>query len=204
MAEPQWERTQNLAQRAKQQGKAMASQQKDAAADRMGSTAQALHQTADDLSQGQHPQAGRYVGFAAEQLEDLSRRLRDTDLDGLIAEAGALSRRSPLAFFAGSVAAGFLVSRFMKSSGERRHAERGAELGSGTVRWRPSDDPTHQDLLDPGDVSDGAYADTAYRREAEPYVVDGGAAGTGGAPPHEASPFPTASTARDFGGRHEP
>ena len=104
-----------LADRAKQEGKAMASRGKDAAAGQADSAAQALHRAADELQGSQHPQAGRYVGFAAGQLEAFSRRLRDSDIDGLIADAAAMSRRSPVAFFAGSIAAGFLVSRFLKS-----------------------------------------------------------------------------------------
>ena len=196
----------SLADRAKQEGKAMASRKKDAAAGQADSAAQALHRAADELQGSQHPQAGRYVGFAAEQLEGLGRRLRDTDIDGLIADADALSRRSPVAFFAGSIAAGFLVSRFLKSSADRRHApptERQADLGSGTVRWRAPEDPTHQDLLDP-DGAAAASAGEAYRHEAEPYVVDRTTAGVAPTTTPEASPFPTTQRMpRDTGDRHD-
>lgn len=179
-----------LGERAKQQGKAMAAQRKDAAAGQMGSVAQALHKTADDLRGSQHPQAGRYVGYAAEQLEGLGQRLRDNDIDSLIGQAESLGRRSPVAFFAGAVAAGFLASRFLRSSAGHRHDElRHDELRHDALRdgepraddsygaaWQQTrTDPTHQDLLDPDSADAGVYAgsnplDTGAPPTGSPYA----------------------------------
>lgn len=185
-----------LADRAKQQGKAMAAQKKDAAAGQVDSAAQALHKTAEDLQGSQHPQAGHYVGFAAEQLERLGRRLRDTDIDGLIGDAEALGRRSPVAFFAGAVAVGFLASRFMKSSADRRHG-RSVDVDLGSRRYHGMEtgsNTTHEDLLDPSDVSMArSFEDT------RPTPADLATAQAGSS--HAASPFPTSDsvTARSYG-----
>ncbi len=110
----------DMAGRAKEQGRQMLSGQKEKAAGQMDSVARALRSTADQLSNEDEAQTGRYVGFAAEQLESFGQRLREKDIDGLINDAQNMARRSPTAFFAGSVVAGFLLARFLKSSADRR------------------------------------------------------------------------------------
>ena len=67
--------------------------------------------------------AGRYVAMAADQVQKLGSRLRAKDIDGLIDDAQAMGRRSPGMLFAGAVAAGFLLARFFRASGERSRAD---------------------------------------------------------------------------------
>jgi hypothetical protein len=141
------EQASDIAQRATQQGKAMAEQKKDSAAEQVDSVAQALRKTAGELEQ-EHGQAGRYVGLAAEKLETFSRRLRQKDIDGLIDDAQELGRRSPGVLFAGSVAAGFLLARFLKSS-----ADRGKRRAP--VDWQDTEAPS----------SDGVMPDSAERAQ---------------------------------------
>jgi hypothetical protein len=105
----------SLASEAKAEGKTVLSQQKDGAAEQVGSVASALRSAADDLQQ-RDPRAGRFVSYAADRLESFGRQVRDKDIDSLIGDAERLGRRSPAVFFAGSVALGFLLSRFLKSS----------------------------------------------------------------------------------------
>src|SRR5690606_24908694 len=45
--------------------------------------------------------------------------LRNKNANALIRDMESLSRRAPVAFFAGALAAGFLAARFLKSSAER-------------------------------------------------------------------------------------
>ncbi|RPH42772.1 MAG: hypothetical protein EHM87_15810 [Burkholderiales bacterium] len=116
----------DLASRATEQGKSMLSRQKDAAADHVDSVARALQGSARGLER-EEPAAGRYVGYAAERLESVGRRLRERDVDGLIDDVQDMGRRAPGAFFAGSVVAGFLMARFLKSSADR---------ASGPGHWR--------------------------------------------------------------------
>lgn len=118
-----------IADAVKEQGKGMLSRQKDAAAEQVESVAQALLRGAREMQQGEQGDVGRVADAAAGRLESLGRELREKDLDSLIADAEDIGRRSPGAFFAGSVVAGFLLSRFLKSSAERR-----AHRGDGEAR----------------------------------------------------------------------
>lgn len=97
------------------QGKAMLTRQKEAAAERVEQVAQAVRSGARELT-GRDGETGRYVEMAAERLESFGRQLREKDLNGLIADVQDLARRSPAAFFGGSVLAGFMLARFVKSS----------------------------------------------------------------------------------------
>lgn len=104
-----------LAGRVKDEGKAALSQQKEGAAEQVTGVADALRTTADELNR-RNPQMGRFVSFAAERLEGFGTQLRNRDLDSLIDDATRWGRESPTALFAGSMALGFLLSRFLKSS----------------------------------------------------------------------------------------
>ena len=119
------ERAAGVAEHAKDQGKAALTRQKESAAGEVDSVADALQQTADRLQQDDRatvaPKIGRYVGYAARQLDSVSRQLRDKDIDTLLDDAAALGRRSPAVLFAGAAVAGFLMSRFLKSSSTRAH-----------------------------------------------------------------------------------
>jgi hypothetical protein len=104
-----------LAGRVKDEGKAALSQQKEGAAEQVTGVADALRTTADELNRS-NPQMGRFVSYAAERLEGFGTQLRNRDLDSLIDDATRWGRESPTALFAGSMALGFLLSRFLKSS----------------------------------------------------------------------------------------
>lgn len=110
----------DMANRAKDKGRSLFEQQKESAVGQLGGVAHALRSTADQMQGDGQPQVARYIGMAADQLETLGDRLRNKDLDTLINDTQNLARRSPGAFLAGTVAVGFLLARFMKSSSERR------------------------------------------------------------------------------------
>lgn len=93
------------------------------AAGELSDVAQALRYGADSLRQQQHDQAGRYVNLAADSLEQFAGVLRQRDVGRLARDAGELARRQPGVFLGGAVAAGFLLSRFMKASSTRLHDE---------------------------------------------------------------------------------
>ncbi len=113
---------QDLTGRAKIQGRSMFEQQKDSAATQVDSAAHAFRSTAAHLQEEGQSQTGRYVSMVAEQLESLGGQLRHKNLDTLLRDAEDLGRRSPGTFFAGSVIAGLLLSRFLKSSSQHRRA----------------------------------------------------------------------------------
>lgn len=127
-----------VADRLKEEGKGAFARQKDSTAEQVTAVADALRDSADELNR-RDPQAGRFVAFAAERLEGFGQQLRARDLDALIDDAVRWGRQSPMALFAGSMALGFLVSRFIKSSASspRSPAMRsGGAQGRGTARRR--------------------------------------------------------------------
>jgi hypothetical protein len=65
------------------------------------------------------PQVANYVHEAAAQLEDVAKTLRLRSVDDLIEEIGSFARSQPALFFGGAMLAGFALTRFLKSSGDR-------------------------------------------------------------------------------------
>lgn len=110
----------NMTVQAKDKGRSMFEQQKDSAVGQLDSVADALRRTAGQLQDSTSPKVAQYIDMAADQLQTLGSRLREKDLDTLIDDTQNLARRNPGVFLAGTVAAGFLIARFLKSSSQRR------------------------------------------------------------------------------------
>lgn len=109
----------NWAEDAKSRGKQMLHERKSSAAEQMSGVARALRQSAEQCQQEEGQQgAGRVLEQAASGLEQLSDMLRKRDIDSMIEQAGTLMRRQPALFVGGAIAAGFVLSRFLKSSSE--------------------------------------------------------------------------------------
>jgi hypothetical protein len=115
----------DMANLAKEKSRSAFQHQKEAAVGQVDSVAHALRSTADRMQGEGQAQAGRYIGMAADHLESFGSRLREKDLDTLIDDTQNLARRAPGAFFAGTVVAGFLLARFLKSSSDRRQGSIG-------------------------------------------------------------------------------
>lgn len=109
----------DMASRAKEKGRSLFEQQKQTALGQVSSVAGAIRSTAHNLEGEGQGQTAHYVQLLADQLESLGGRLRQKDLDTLVRDAESIARRSPGTFLAGSVAVGFLLARFLKSSAER-------------------------------------------------------------------------------------
>lgn len=196
------ERAAEFAHRAQEQGRDMFASQKDRAAGQVDSVARALRTTADQLSGEDRAQAeaGRYIGYAAEQLQSFGQRLREKDLDGLLHDVQYMARRSPMAFFAGSVAAGFLLSRFLKSSSERAgdpDRYRGQErMAEGLHRMRGEDrdaSDTRASYMDTDAAGTMADMDASSVELRTTTPAPGGGS-------TEQAPLPTGDSTR--GGRH--
>jgi len=84
-------------------------------AERIDRLGRAVHGAADELGK-EIPQAADYVHTAAEGLETAAEHLRDRSVDDLIGSFNRFARQQPIAAFAGALLAGFVVSRFIKSS----------------------------------------------------------------------------------------
>jgi hypothetical protein len=92
--------------------------QKDRATDGIGSVAQAVRQTTQQLREQRHETIARYVDEAANQLERVSQRLREKDIGELMDDAQRFARRRPAVFIGSAFALGVIGARFFKSSRE--------------------------------------------------------------------------------------
>jgi ElaB/YqjD/DUF883 family membrane-anchored ribosome-binding protein len=102
-------------------------EQKDAGAERISGVAQAIHSAADELDE-QMPFAADYVREAAAGVERVSSSLRNRSIDDILGSVTSFARQQPVAFFGAAVLIGFLGTRFLKSSAERRE-RRGQTAG---------------------------------------------------------------------------
>lgn len=104
----------DMAQSVKKRARAMADDQKDASADQLHGFARAIDQAADQL-ENEFPQAASYVHEAAQRVDNVSTMIRERSIEELLHEANHFARKNAIAFFGMSLAAGFALSRFLKS-----------------------------------------------------------------------------------------
>ncbi|MEO5894080.1 MAG: hypothetical protein ABIS06_00085 [Vicinamibacterales bacterium] len=119
--------TAGIAGRVREQATAQLSKQKDRATEGLGSVADAVRGTTEQLRNNQHDKVAQFAEQAAQQIDRLSERLRNKDVTELLDDAQELARRKPAMFIGGAFALGLLGARFMKSS---------AATNSGDREWR--------------------------------------------------------------------
>ncbi|MFW6324328.1 MAG: hypothetical protein ACOC0U_04615 [Desulfovibrionales bacterium] len=90
---------------------------KEQLAERMGTIAHAIRQSSEDLRSKDEDTAAKYTEMAARQTENLAEYLRSQDFDEFTGKMREFARRRPEVFLGGAVALGFMLSRFLKSSG---------------------------------------------------------------------------------------
>lgn len=108
-----------VSHRVTDQALGFAEQRKREGAERIDGVARAIHGAAEQIGRDL-PQAAGYIHDAAARLEVASSLVRDRSLEDLVGMVDDFARQRPAAFFGGSVLAGFLLSRFLKSSNTRR------------------------------------------------------------------------------------
>jgi hypothetical protein len=109
---------QRMTEEAKQRGKALFEGQRRAAADEIGGVVNALRKTANDLDMEHRASTATLIGRAADSLDRVAGTLRERDFRTLIGQVEGYARQHPGMFFGGSVIAGLLLARFLKSSAE--------------------------------------------------------------------------------------
>jgi len=95
--------------------RATAEDQKLRGVEAMQGFVRAINSAAGEL-ESQSPMVARYVRDAAQTMDGLSKNIRGRSATELMQAASDLARSQPAVFFAGAVAAGFALSRFLKSS----------------------------------------------------------------------------------------
>ena len=93
-------------------------------ADNINGMADAARSAAQQFDEHGSPAVAEYIQRAAAGLEQFSDSMRNRDVSALVDDVEGFARRQPAVFIGASVALGFLLTRFLKSSSERREAER--------------------------------------------------------------------------------
>jgi hypothetical protein len=126
-----------MVDRMKDRASAQINSQKDLSADGLGTMAQAVRQSTQQLRDQHHDTVAGYVEQAAEQMEKLSQRLKQKDVGELLSEAQRLARRQPALFVGSAFALGLIGARVMKSSPPDEQFA-GYSAGSASVGRSPS------------------------------------------------------------------
>jgi hypothetical protein len=108
--------------------RATAEEQKAAGADRITGIAEAIRRAADAI-EGELPQASPYIRRAAAELETVSETVRRRDVRELVRNVQDFARKNPTVFIGGSILAGIVLVRFLKSSSQS-YQDRGDNKGT--------------------------------------------------------------------------
>ena len=127
--------------RVRERASAQLSSQKNRATDGLGTVAEAVRQTTNQLRDQQHDTMAGYVEQAAEQLERLSNRLRNKEIGELVDDAQGLARRQPALFIGSAFAAGLFGARFLKSSNQDRGPIARQHFGERATAYPAASDP---------------------------------------------------------------
>lgn len=119
IAEKAREMTSKVTDRAAEQVNTMFDAQKSRALDGIGGISTALRRTAESLRSEQQATTASYVEMAADQIENLTTRFADRDLDDVLYEVQTYARRNPAVFFGAALGLGFVAARFLKASSDR-------------------------------------------------------------------------------------
>ncbi|QCF25203.1 hypothetical protein [Hydrocarboniclastica marina] len=111
-----------FADSARKTAEAQAQRQQDAAAGELGGIANALRKTADEVQGQSYFPLDRYARQAADKLDDLSESLRGGDVRTALSRLETYTREQPGVVLGGAIISGFLLARFIRASGERRHS----------------------------------------------------------------------------------
>lgn len=128
----------------KEEARNFAEEQKDDVSHHVGGVADALRSAAGSLDDEQ-PSMANYARQAASGLEQVSDAISSRSLDDIVETVEDFARRQPVAFLGGAVLAGFVLSRFAKSSSERRY-----ESGYDRAAYRPAAPAARQPLQSGG------------------------------------------------------
>ncbi len=141
-------------------------EQKEAAAQRVETTAAAVRAAAKLLDQSKSPILGQYANQAADSIESFGRDMREHGWGALADDVAVLAQRQPVLFIVGAVAAGFLTGRFLWASKSRADAAQTATVSGPAAVERETEAVTAAVSSAPGEENlSGQTADLSGRRE---------------------------------------
>jgi hypothetical protein len=123
---------------AQERTQAFLSEQKEVAAEHIEGVTKVLHDTVDQLRQRSPGAVSDYAERAVDGLDSVAQALREQDVRALVGQVEDFARRQPALFLAGSVAIGFALARFLKSS-SRGYGQGGTQYTpDDRSSWRPA------------------------------------------------------------------
>ena len=108
----------DLAEHAKARARDAARSGQTVAAEQLHDLAEGMRRSAGSWDDDRHAWVKQGIGTAAESLDRLSSTLRERDVGELAGEVEAAARRHPLVFVGACALAGFMLVRFLKSTGQ--------------------------------------------------------------------------------------
>lgn len=133
------EQAQEYGRRVRERGEAAFEQGAGIAADQTRRIADALHATSENLARENQPGLAQYLSDAADGLNRFSNRFTRGDVEGLLREARDTAKRNPALLLGGAIAAGFLLTRFLRST-EAASSE--VPAGTGALYRAPTATPS--------------------------------------------------------------
>jgi ElaB/YqjD/DUF883 family membrane-anchored ribosome-binding protein len=126
-----------FADAARSAAESLLEEQKQQIADKVSGIAEALHCAAQSLDRSQNRSIAGYVDQAADQIENITRTLRQRRWNEIIADTEDFARRQPTLFVLGAAAAGFLLGRLLWASADERRNRSGATRASSQGETTP-------------------------------------------------------------------
>lgn len=125
--------------------KSFAADQKDVAGDQLGAVADAISKVANELQD--QPVIAGYANDLAGGIKRVSDTMKTRNVDELLAMAEDFGRTQPVAFLGAAALAGFVASRFVLSSAQRRQSSltHPASPSSGRQDGRPDWQPSRHE-----------------------------------------------------------
>lgn len=136
-----------VAHKARSRMRSLADTGREELADQLGGLGRALHSAGGTLRDEEQGQAGYYGELIGDQLERVSRYLREHDSSAMIGHVEGFARRQPLLFLGGCLAVGLAVGRFLKASPAHEETTTPAGL-TGEVRG-PYEPPSVETVSPP-------------------------------------------------------
>lgn len=124
---------------AKRQAADVANERKEGVSNRLHVVASALRDSGQQFEKHQESTFAEYVNTAADQVDQFAGYLETRDVGQIWQGAREMARRQPELFIVGSLAAGFFLGRFLKSTESRSPQDTDDRYG----RYRNDDRPDY-------------------------------------------------------------
>lgn len=115
------EKAQEAAGQAQGKLREQVDQRSTQAGEQVASTAQDVRTVGEELRKQGKDKPAQLADQAAERAERLGSYLKESDADRILGDVEDFGRKQPLAIVAGGLALGFLGSRFLKASSQKRY-----------------------------------------------------------------------------------